>query len=134
MPTIGGELQNRHAAVDSSVSSVTDVTVVIQPDPALDRAPAEEDRDHMACCRDFLSDGPIVALCGFELDAERHVFSDHMCQECIEEGIARHQSFGHTYARDEIELQGLRPICVRDGSSCPQGQQMEAIERKILGI
>lgn len=122
----------------ASFLGVTDMAVAsdvaIEPDPVLDRAPAEEDRDHLACCRDFMSEGPIVAICGYVVETDRRVFSDHLCRECIEAARARLRSFGHSYSDGEADPGNVPSICVRDGSSCPEGAEEEAIERKILGL
>lgn len=108
--------------------------VAIEPDPVLDRAPADEDRDHLACCRDFLLDGPLVALCGSVAETDRRVFSDHICRECIEVARAQLRSLGVSHSLDETDPESVPSICVRDGSSCPEGPEEEAIERKILGL
>lgn len=104
----------------------------IEADPVLDSAPREEDRDHLACCRDFFSDGPLVALCGFAIDSERLVFSDHVCEECIAIAIARLRELG--CLPDGADLSALPRICVRDGSACPVDTEADALDRKILGV
>lgn len=108
------------------------VEQTIEADPVLDAAPREEDRDHVACCRDFFSDGPLVALCGFVIESERSVFSDHVCEECTAIAIARLRELG--CLPEGADLSSTTRVCVRDGSSCPVGAEADALDRKILGI
>jgi len=106
----------------------------VRPDPALDAAPSEADRDHIACCRDFFLDGPLVALCGFIGGDDRIPFSDHVCQECATIAMARLRELGVPDlpdAGDELEWLG---ICVRDGSPCPTGDEADSLYGRIVGL
>lgn len=101
-------------------------------DPILDAAPGEADRDHMACCRDFFSDGPVISACGYTNDTTDDwlLLSDHLCKECVAIVQAQLRKFGIVWRMGEEALPG----CVRDGSPCPSGEEAVALSRRILGM
>ena len=102
----------------------------ISLDPVLDAAPSEEDRDHLACCRDFLSDSPILALCGFAISDDMVAFSNHICEECVKIASDRLRELGVSESAD-----GSMPrVCIRDGSPCPTGDEADALDRRIVGL
>lgn len=107
----------------------TEITV----DSTLDTAPHPEDAEeveHLACCREVAGDGPVVAICGKIEDrsAVRAFSYDNVCEKCDE--LANQSTLKHIIDGAARNWH----VCFRDGTSCPTGEELETILRKISGV
>ena len=78
----------------------------VELDPKLDQA--DDDPDHLVCCRDDW----LTALCGADISTAPIVlFTDNVCEPCLYEVAALLRQRGNIEPADGE--------CVRDGSKCP---------------